>query len=452
MTYTALGGPTASLTDDDLRGGLVQALEAYAPRSRARKVIAVPPDITRFHSRAGFLTVAAADYYGDALTDVLPALGTHVPMTDGELDRMYPGLDHGLVRPHRWRSDLTTLGTVPASFVEEVSEGAVSFDWPAQVNTMIARGGYDAILSIGQVVPHEVIGFANHSKNLFVGTGGAAAIHASHFLGAAYGMERIMGRVDTPVRAVLDSAAREFAGHLPILYVLTVVSADEAGTLHVRGLFVGDDRECYEHAAALSGEVNITPVDRPFDHAVVYLDPAEFRSTWLGNKAIYRTRMAMADGGALTIIAPGVREFGEDPEIDRLIRAHGYRGTPETLAAVDRDSTLANNLSAAAHLIHGSSEGRFSVTWCPGHLSRREIEGVGYGYQSPQSAAERWGLDPATMERVATGYRTAPDGTRFFFVQNPALGLWALADRLQDGAGGAGGTGGAGGGSDPRGA
>jgi hypothetical protein len=93
-------------------------------------------------------------------------------------------------------------------------------------------------------------------------------------------------------------------------------------------------------------------------------------STWLGNKAVYRTRMAMADGGELIILAPGVKEFGEDHEIDRLIRKYGYRGTPATLAAVKANEELRNNLSAAAHLIHGSSEGRFNSPTAPA-ISRK---------------------------------------------------------------------------------
>lgn len=432
MTYVSIGGADVSMTDGELRAGLIAALEQYAPVGRARRVVAVPPDITRLHSRAGFLTVAAADYYGPVLTDVLPAIGTHYPMTDAELDRMFPGLDHTRVRPHRFRTDLTTLGTVPGSFVEEVSGGAVSYDWPAQLNRLLVEGGYDAILSIGQVVPHEVIGFANHTKNMFIGTGGAEAIHKSHYLGAVYGMERIMGRIDTPVRAVLDYAASEYARELPILYVLTVVSADEAGQTHVRGLFIGDDRDCYVQAATLSREANLTMVEKPIERAVVYLDPEEFRSTWLGNKSIYRTRMAMADGGSLTVIAPGVAHFGEDSEIDRLIRTHGYRGTPATLAAVDRDAELAANLSAAAHLIHGSSEGRFDVTYAPGGLSREETEGAGYRYVDPVAAAREHGLDYDTLRDIPTGWRTTPDGREFFHIQNPALGLWAHQSRLEE--------------------
>jgi nickel-dependent lactate racemase len=375
---------------------------------------------------AGDLTRFAYEYYGDALTDIMPATGTHTAMTEAEMDRMFPGVPHGLFRAHRWRTDLATLGTVPGSFVAEVSEGKVDYDWPAQVNQLLVEGGFDLILSPGQVVPHEVIGMANHSKNVFVGVGGSEGIHKSHYLGAVHGMERILGRTDTPVRAVLDYAAREFATDLPIVYALTVVGSDADGKLVLRGLFIGDDRECYEKAAALSAKVNFTMVEKPIQKCVVYLEPEEFRSTWLGNKAVYRTRMAMADGGELIVIGPGVREFGEDKEIDRLIRKFGYKGTPATLAAVDRDPDLAANLSAAAHLIHGSSEGRFSITYAPGGLSRDEVEGVGFAYAEPDALLEKY--DPKTLR---TGWNTV-DGEEVFFVGNPALGLWAHEDRFKD--------------------
>jgi hypothetical protein len=130
----------------------------------------------------------------------------------------------------------------------------------------------------------------------------------------------------------------------------------------VRGLYVGDDAEVFERAAALSLQVNFEMVEQPLQKVVVYLDPSEFKSTWLGNKSVYRTRMAMDNGGELVVLAPGLREFGEDAEIDRLIRKYGYRGTPATLEAVQANDELQQNLGAAAHLIHGSSEGRFSIT------------------------------------------------------------------------------------------
>jgi nickel-dependent lactate racemase len=423
MLYFERGGENEVLTDDDFRAGLIEALRKLGER---KKVLAIPPDITRFHSKAGDLTRFAYDYYGEALTDIMPALGTHAPMTESEMDKMFPGVPHGLFREHRWRTDLATLGTVPGSFLSEVSQGKVDYDWPAQVNRLLVDGGFDLIFSPGQVVPHEVIGMANHSKNVFVGVGGSEGIHKSHFLGAVHGMERIMGRADTPVREVLDYAAREFATQLPILYALTVLGPDVQGDLKLRGLYIGDGRECFEKAAALAVKVNLTMVEKPIRKCVVYLDPEEFRSTWLGNKAVYRTRMAMADGGELIVMGPGVKEFGEDKEIDALIRKYGYKGTPKTLSAVKENADLGANLSAAAHLIHGSSEGRFSITYAPGKLTREETEGVGFGYSEIQPL-----MDKYNPSKLKTGWNRV-DGEEIFFVGNPALGLWAHEDRFKD--------------------
>jgi hypothetical protein len=165
-------------------------------------------------------------------------------------------------------------------------------------------------------------------------------------------------------------------------------------------------------------------LDQPLRKAVVYLDPHEFHSTWLGNKAVYRTRMALADGADLIILAPAVKEFGEDRTIDALIRKYGYRGTPATLDAVAKNPDLAADLSAAAHLIHGSSEGRFTITWCPGHLTREEVEGAGFAYSDLPEMLRRY--DPA---KLAHGFNTV-DGEEVFFVANPGLGLWAHRDRF----------------------
>jgi hypothetical protein len=170
--------------------------------------------------------------------------------------------------------------------------------------------------------------------------------------------------------------------------------------------------------------VNFELVPEPITKAVVYLDPHEFHSTWLGNKAVYRTRMALADGAELIILAPAVREFGEDKTIDGLIRKYGYRGTPATLAAVEANADLAAELSAAAHLIHGSSEGRFTITWCPGRLSREEIEGVGFNYGNYAEMSEHYNPD-----KLSHGYNRL-DGEELFFVSNPGLGLWAHQSRL----------------------
>ena len=419
--YCAVGSVETELSLEQMKTLLAESLAKLGKRSN---VLAVPPDQTRFHSHAGDLTRFAWEHYGDRLKAVLPALGTHTAMAPAQLTHMFGDVPHDLFRMHNWRTDIETLGEVPAEFIHEQSEGKLNYAWPAQVNKLISQGGFDLILSIGQVVPHEVIGMANYNKNILVGTGGREGINRSHYLGAVYGMERIMGRADNPVRRVLNYASDRFLKHLPIVYVLTVVGREEDGGLAVRGLFIGDDVECFERAAELSLKVNFEMVDEPIKKAVVYLDPHEFHSTWLGNKAVYRTRMALADDAELIVLAPGVREFGEDPTIDKLIRKCGYRGTPATLKAVNENPELANDLSAAAHLIHGSSEGRFRITWCPGKLSREEVESVGFEYGDLAEMLTRY--DP---EKLSHGSNTV-NGEDVFFIANPGLGLWAHKSRL----------------------
>ncbi len=423
MLLFSQGSATTDLTDDDLRSALRAALDQLGSREN---VLAIPPDFTRFHSRAGLLTSEIYRYYGDKLKDVLPALGTHVPMPAHQLDEMFPGLPHDLVRPHRWRDDVVTIGEVPADYVSEVTDGIWTKAWPAQLNKLVWDGGHDLIISVGQVVPHEVIGMANGNKNLFVGTGGVSGINESHFIGAAYGMERMMGKADTPLRRILNKAEELFCQKLPTLYVQTVVGPRPDGSLATRGIYIGHGTEPFEAAAKLAVEVNFTQLEEEPERIVCYLDPSEFHSTWLGNKAIYRTRMAIATGGELTVLAPEVKEFGEDPEIDRLIRKYGYRTSPEVMKFVEENEDLATNLSAAAHLIHGSSEGRFKVTYCPGHLTRNEVEGVGYQYQDLQKT-----LDYYQPENLKEGWNTDRDGRRFYYIPNPALGLWAAQSRLQ---------------------
>ncbi len=230
---------------------------------KRNKVLAIPPDYTRLPSRSGELTEFAWQFYGDALTDVLPALGTHSPMTDHQIAHMFGSMPASLIREHDWRNDVVTVGTVPAEFVKEVSGGAVEFPWPAQVNKLLLNGNFDLILSIGQVVPHEVVGMANYNKNIFVGTGGVEGINKSHFVGAAYGMERMMGHADTPVRRIFNYASDHFTNNLPIVYVQTVVGLDKSdGKIKCRGLYIGDDFEVFDKAAKLALQVNFEMLDK----------------------------------------------------------------------------------------------------------------------------------------------------------------------------------------------
>lgn len=430
----AQGGPEIEITPAQLDDHVDALVDRCVLERGLKRVLLVPPDHTRLHSRAGRI---AARFYR-RLTDagveaaVMPALGTHAAMTPAQCELLFgPGaIPHNHILPHRWRDDLVTLGEVSADEVHALSGGCYDRPLPVQVNRILLDG-WDLIVSPGQVVPHEVVGLANYTKNLMIGLGGRDLIHRSHYLGAVCGMESAMGRVDTPVRAALDRAFERFlAPRVEALFVLTVME-DTCGGVVQRGLYAGvggpgeSGGAAFRAAGALARIVNVNLLEEPIARCACWLDPDEFHSTWLGNKAVYRTRMAMADGGELLVLAPGVRTFGEDPAIDTLIRKHGYRGTPATLAALDNDADLANNLAAAAHLIHGSSEGRFTITYCTdpaaGGLASEAVESVGYTWRPLGEAVQTLGLGPATPD----GPQTAPDGAPLTYIRNPALGLWA---------------------------
>jgi nickel-dependent lactate racemase len=424
MILFSRGSKTTALTPEEIQEALSSSLDQLGARER---VLAIPPDFTRFHSQAGALTEMIWQYFGDRLTDVLPALGTHAPMTADEIGAMFGRTPKNLFRIHNWTNNLTRMGVVPSSFIKEISEGTIDYDIPLEIDSLAAAGSHDLILSIGQIVPHEVIGMAGYNKNIFVGAGGSEGINKTHFLGAVYGMERMMGRADTPVRRVFNYGSENFIRRLPIVYVLTVIGKDDAGRLAILGLFIGDDVECFNRAAALSREVNIRMLDAPIKKVVVYLDPSEFRSTWVGNKSIYRTRMAIEDQGELIILAPGLSQFGEDAKLDSLIRKYGYVGTPRILEMARSQEDLAENLGTAAHLIHGSSEGRFKITYCPGRLTKQEIEKAGFKYADLPSMLQRY-----NPEKMKEGFNRMADGEEIFYISNPALGLWACRDKFKN--------------------
>jgi nickel-dependent lactate racemase len=399
----------------------IEAIEmTLAARGNVRKVLAIPPDHTRLDSKAGPITHAALRVLGSKLTDVMPALGTHSAMNEEELTKMYGDFPRNLIRVHHYKTDVDTLGYVDAEFVSHATEGCYQEAWPAQVNKLISRGDHDLILSIGQVVPHEVIGMANYTKNIFVGTGGNAGIDGSHYLSALYGMERIMGRCDTPLRKILNRGADLYLTHRPIVYILTVVESTPDRGPVVRGLYVGDDHSVFTVAGDLASQVNCFRIPEAPKKIVVWMDPNKYKKTWVANKSIYRTRMAIADGGTLVVIAPGVSRFGEHDDVDHLIRKYGYRTTPEVKELVSNHADLRSNLSVAAHLIHASPENRFRVEYCTNRLSVEEIESVGYFHGGDP---DRAGLEYRLSE-VQDGWNTSCSGEPFYFIRNAGLGLW----------------------------
>ncbi len=397
---------------------LEAALDNMLAGRQLKKVLLVPPDLTRVHSRAGDITAMLyARLRGSCQVDILPALGSHMAMTHEELTFMFgPDIPMESFLVHDWRGGLKSIGTVPKDFVWEISGGKLSYDIEVQVNGRLFDG-YDLILSIGQVVPHEVAGMANQSKNIFVGVGGIEMVHKTHFLGAVCGMEQALGNDYAPVRQVFDYAASRFIGNLPVVYVMTVIR-QENGEDRVKGLYIGDRRDAFEAAVERSRQENINWLGKPLSTCVCHMEPQEFRSFWLANKSIYRTRMAMADGGRLIVLAPGVDKFGEDAGMDRLIRKYGYKGTDYVLEAVAANDDLACNLSAAAHLIHGSSEGRFEVYYAAPKLTRQEIVAAGFRWMDYGQALREYG-------GLADGFSVV-NGEEVYSISNPALGLWRV--------------------------
>ena len=413
-------GTPEGFSNEQVRQALMQAFQGL--KGRLRKVLLVPPDFTRFHSQAGLITKMLYDWLSpDCRVDILPALGTHVPVSQADWELMYAGIPLETMLTHHWRNEVRLIGEIPGSFVSAVSGGLMDQAIPVEINRHLLDPSYDLILSIGQVVPHEVAGMANQAKNIFVGCGGTRMINTSHMVGAICGMESFMGQDESPVRALLDYAAEHFLSRLPLCYVLTVTTAiHNSVTLH--GLFIGNERKVFEDAVTLSQQKNIVHLDRPIKKCVVNLDENEFHATWICNKAIYRTRMAIKDGGELIVLAPGVKRFGEDATIDGLIRKYGYCGRDKLLLRVREEDDLRQNLSAAAHIIHGSSEGRFKITYCTRHLTREEIEGVGYCYLPYEEALKKY-------TGLQQGWNQTGNGEEIYYIQNPALGLWMAKDR-----------------------
>jgi nickel-dependent lactate racemase len=405
------------VSDETLKEALKKSIEGR----KLKKILILPPDMTRIHSYAGKITALYYSLLKDTCqVDIMPALGTHEAMTREEcLEFFGDGIPYESIKYHNWRDDVVKIGEIPSDFVSEISGGLIDYPIDVEINKRLLDDSYDLIISVGQVVPHEVAGMANYTKNILVGCGGKNMIDRTHFLGAVYGMERMMGRDHSPVRKVFDYAEANFINNLPLMYVLTVTTVNN-NDVNLEGLFIGRNRKLFEEAVLLSQQKNLIFLDKPLKKVVVYLDEREFKSTWLGNKAVYRTRMAIADDGELIVLAPGVRKFGEDNAIDKLIRKYGYSGRINILKQYKENDDLKESLSAAAHIIHGSSDGRFSITYATEKLSREEIMGVGFKYM-PLSEA----MDMYNPAKLKDGFNKLDNGEEIFYISNPAIGLWA---------------------------
>lgn len=413
------------------RADVVKLVHRAAEEAKARickdpkRVLLLPPDITRMHSGAGWITEEFYKIFSPtADVHVIPTLGQHEPHTREQNRQMFGTIPHERIHAHDWRNGCVHLGEVSAEYVKEATAGAADWAFPIWLNKMLMEEKWDLIINIGHVVPHEVLGFANHNKNYFIGLAGKDLICTSHLAAASCGIENNLGNLITPVRQCFNKAEEDFLGHLPDFYVQVVLARDEKGDLVHTGVHVGDDLETYLGAARQARKQNITILDEPLKKVVCVMQEDEFFSTWVANKAVYRTRMALADDGELLIIAPGLKRFGEQADVDELIRKYGYCGTPKVMQLYRQQADMQDLAHATAHLIHGSSEGRFKITYAPGHLTKADVEQVNFQYADLQETLKKY--PPSQLKE---GFNDV-NGERIFFIPTPSAGLWATKEKL----------------------
>ena len=386
-----------------------------------KKVLLLPPDITRAHSGAGKITNRLYHFFSPAAdVYVIPTLGQHIPHTPEQNRWMLGDIPEEKILKHYWRNDGKRLGCIGKEYVEAITGGKADWEIPVSINRLLFDERWDIILNIGHVVPHEVLGFANHNKNYFIGLGSKETICASHMAAACYGIENNLGNIVTPLRHCYNKAEAEYLGGLADAYIQITMKYDARGELVHSGFYCGDDLDTYLLAAQQSMSENIT-VTPPLKKVVAVMQGDEFFSTWVANKAIYRTRKAMANGGELIILAPGLKRFGEQDEVDAIIRKYGYAGTPKVMELWRTNADLQDLTHATAHLIHGSSEGRFKITYAPWHLSKKEIESVNFSYMNYNEAMERY-----NPEKLQNGFNILPGGEEIYFISTPSAGLWTV--------------------------
>ncbi|MCK5267299.1 MAG: DUF2088 domain-containing protein [Spirochaetes bacterium] len=403
------------ITNDEIRKLLITTAEkakTHFPKKNG-SVLLVPPDITRIKSGAGKLSKILYDKLSETLdVHLMPALGQHIPHTKKENEKMYGEVPSDKIHIHDAFDGCVRLGDV---FDND------NYKVPISVNRELIEGQWDFIISIGQVVPHEIFGFSGYNKNLLIGLGGSDTIASSHILSAFYGIENIMGRIDNPIREIFNLAEEKYLKDIPVVHILLVMGKGDDGKPVYKGVYAGTGLETYNKAVKESRRQNIYFLDRPEKKIVCYMP--DVQSTWIANKAVYRSRMAVADYGKIIVIARDIKRFGDHENIDSIIRTHGYCGMDKIKSIYAKDQSLEKYAHAFAHLIHGSSEGRFDVVYACENDWSLEFEKVNYQWIDYKEAVEKYRPHGRTEGRYTT-----EDGEDFYFIPQPAMGLWQLRD------------------------
>lgn len=361
---TGTGSPEGDLTADEMRQIVKDTLSTVPTGSR---VLAIIPDKTRDDNTHILFPQAAAALAAKGVKqlDALVAQGTHSPMTEAEkLTKIgaksladIPNL--GQIFDHRWNrpEDLVNIGEIPADEVSRITGGLFNESIPLAINGLAASGSYDLILIFGATVPHEVAGFAGGAKYFFPGIAGAQLTHKTHWLGALATIERIIGRIETPTRHLIEAAADRIT--TSVITFTSVISRTNEDRLRTHAVFGGDYRASLRRAAEVSRRVHIKYTGRRYKRVVALLDE-HYEDLWLGGKASYRLGAVIEPGGELLIYAPKLRCISETHGHD-IERFGGYAPIENIKDRVDGSGELQANLCVAAHLAHVSYAGRKGI-------------------------------------------------------------------------------------------
>jgi nickel-dependent lactate racemase len=361
----------------------------------SRRVLVLIPDGTRTMPMAGlFRVIDEAVGPRAAALDFLVALGTHAPLNDAQLSQLVGRAvvdgraGKRRIFNHRWEdpASFATLGTIPAAEIEELTGGRLSREVTVALNKLPLE--YDHVIICGPVFPHEVVGFSGGTKYLFPGIAGPEIIHFTHWLGALLSSYEIIGTKQTPVRAVIDRAARLLDRPLSLLAPVVMHEG-------VAGLFCGPVPETWSAAADLSSKRHVVWLDEPVKR-VLSIMPAMYDDLWVAAKGMYKMEPAVADGGEIVIYAPHVTEVSHVH--GRRLDQVGYHCKDYFLKQWDRFKDVPGGI--LAHSTHvkglgtydpatGVESPRIRVTLATG-IPRERCEHVNLGY-----------LDPATVDPAA---------------------------------------------------
>jgi len=420
-----LAAPGLAITDEQIRD-FVASVCSRGDHA-GRRVLVIVPDATRTAPVGPFFRALHESIAASAAAlDVMVALGTHQPMSQeaicarleitaaeraGEFRRVQ-------LLNHEWNNPaaLRMLGSIPAEEISALSGGLFAMDVEVKINARLFE--YDRIIIVGPVFPHEVVGFSGGNKYLFPGVAGPEILNFFHWLGAVITNPMIIGNKWTPVRKVVDRAAKMLA--LDKLCFCLVVHGHE-----LAGAFAGAPEPAWDEASELSRSLHVTYEEHPFD-TILSCAPPMYDELWTGGKCMYKLEPVLADGGELIIYAPHISEISVTH--GRLIEQIGYHCRDYFLKQWDRFKHFPWGVIAHSTHVRGIGTYENGVEHCRARVTlatripREVCERINMGYRDPDT------IRPADYaNRESEGILMVPKaGEMLYQLRNPAP--WAKGE------------------------